>query len=42
MMEDYNKYSFDSDYARESRGLTLNSYVSGRSSGCSPDCWSRS
>ncbi len=28
MMEDYNKYSFDSDYARESRGLTLNSYVS--------------
>ena len=28
MMEDYNKYSFDSDYARESRGLTLSSYVS--------------
>ena len=28
MMEDYKKYSFDSDYARESRGLTLNSYVS--------------
>ena len=27
-MEDYDKYSFDSDYARKSRELTLNSYVS--------------
>lgn len=26
-MEEYNKYSFDSDYARERSGLTLNQYV---------------